>query len=287
MELNDSERAHAAALAPYLAKRAALLPEVRGFREGKGGVLAPGDVVEFLRDELGWRAHSKEYPGLAWDLEQVSSELPDVEELKDLVGGRVNRSRASRSNYEYRLFVEALEADSMALEEPAGAYYYGVMHLIRSKDGRTLGDLSRRLLSLYPWPLRDAAWFVLTGDPPEVEPVRVYHRRERGEIALVFAPWILEETIRRAYRSVQLGDNRPLEKKSLALFRFVTEHTKPGEKPRWSELTRSWNGQYPEHRFIDRFALRRAYKRAEERLAAAWVTPEEGARPRATGDLAF
>jgi hypothetical protein len=173
------------------------------------------------------------------------------------------------------------------LDEPADSHRDGLMHLISDKDGQTLEDLSRWLLTLYPWPLRDAAWFVLTDESPEVEPLKVQRNADSGAVRLTFEPWISEDTIRRAYRSLQLGDNRPLEEKSLALFRFVTEYTEPGKKPKWAELTRRWNELYTNHKFIDRSALRRAYKRAERRLGAPWVAIEETSSPSRSGNLEF
>ena len=98
--LTDLELEHAAALAPYLAKRAALLPEVRGFRREKldGGTLEPGQIITFLRNEL-WRLPLEEYPHVKRALEQVSTYLDGdrVEELKVLIGGLYNRGHEDPS----------------------------------------------------------------------------------------------------------------------------------------------------------------------------------------------
>jgi hypothetical protein len=65
--------------------------------------------------------------------------------------------------------------------------------------------------------------------------------------------------------------------KALAVLRFVSERTPPAEKPKWTELWRSWNsecrdGEYPRKwSFNDISALRRAYLRAEQSVAASWV----------------
>ena len=92
----------------------------------------------------------------------------------------------------------------------------------------------------------------------------------RALYTLTFAAWISEKTIRLAYRSVQQRYNRPLGNKGLAAFRFVDEHTEPVQTPKWANLTRLWNEQHPEDKFIDRSALRQAYERAKERLASPW-----------------
>lgn len=76
-----------------------------------------------------------------------------------------------------------------------------------------------------------------------------------GAHTVTFAPWISEKTVRRAYRNLQAGDNRPLSKKTLAAFRFVNEHTDPGQTPKWAELTIQWNQQHPNDKFRDRSAL--------------------------------
>jgi len=97
---------------------------------------------------------------------------------------------------------------------------------------------------------------MLTDDPPEIEPLKVHRDASSGAFRLIFEPWISEETVRRAYRSVQLGDNRPLERKCLAAFLFVTAHTEPGEKPKWAELTRRWNKRFPNYTLGRHYATR-------------------------------
>jgi hypothetical protein len=95
----------------------------------------------------------------------------------------------------------------------------------------------------------------------------------KGTYHFTFAPWISEETIRRAYRSLHENDNRPLGSKVLSAFRFVDEHTEPGQTPKWAQLTRLWNARNPGpgQTFWDGSALKRAYERAEKRLASPWA----------------
>jgi hypothetical protein len=69
-------------------------------------------------------------------------------------------------------------------------------------------------------------------------------------------------------------DNRPLSTKGLTVFRFVDKHTEPGQTPKWAKLTKRWNQQHPDDKFTDRSGLRRAYKRAEERLASPWASEQ-------------
>ena len=276
VKLTDLEAEHAAALEPYLAKRAALLPEVRAFREKKlgGGTLRSEQIPIYLRNELEYLS-SEDYPDLEWALGQVPSYLDDNdEELKDLVGGWLNRSREAVFRHHTENLRRAMEFDSTAMSyEPFREFEYGLMHLIRDDAGRTLEDLGRWLTARYPWPLRDAAWFVLTDEPPEVEPLKMKRNGNSGTYEITFAPWISETTVRSAYRSVHDSDNRPLGHNSLSAFRFVCERTEPGQTPKWAELNEHWNKEQSDdkHKFWDRSALRRAYERAEKRLAAPWV----------------
>jgi hypothetical protein len=68
-----------------------------------------------------------------------------------------------------------------------------------------------------------------TGERPEVVPLRFSYHRSRRVFTLSFAPWISEKTVRKAYRKgqkvVQGGDNRRMNERTLAVMRFVTEHT--------------------------------------------------------------
>jgi len=277
VSLTDLEAEHAAALASYLTRQAACLPEVRTFRDEKlrGSTLEPEQVVAFLRREL-THLRLKEYADLRGDLggDAPNLALGKEDDLKDLLGGWANRSGESQVEYESAVFLEALEADSTGIPmRPEQPYMNGLMHLIRDEAGKTLENFGSQLVSRYPWTLRDAVWFVLTGEPPKLTPLKIQGNDLAGTHTLTFLTWISEKTIRRAYHSLHVGDNRPLGHKSLSAFRFVDEHTKPGQTPKWAELTRRWNKDHPnpKDKFTDRSALQRAYKRAEERLASPWV----------------
>ncbi len=115
----------------------------------------------------------------------------------------------------------------------------------------------------------------MTGERPEVVPLRFSYHRSRRIFTLSFAPWISEKTIRKAYRKgqkvVQGGDNRRMKGRTLAVTRFVTEHTDDeGNRPSWPELTDLWNREHPgEWRFKDRFGMRKTHQRAEKKLAGS------------------
>jgi hypothetical protein len=135
-------------------------------------------------------------------------------------------------------------------------------------------DLCLYLVAIFPWDLDETALFLLTGECPEVVPLQLSYHRRRRVFTLNFAPWISEKTFRKAYRKcqkvVQGGDNRWIMERTLAVMRFVINHTDNEGKRllSWSQLTDLWNEEHPsEWRFKDRFGLRKAYLRAEKELA--------------------
>jgi hypothetical protein len=114
-----------------------------------------------------------------------------------------------------------------------------------------LSELSKTFAELYPWREEDAAWFVLTGEPPMTSPLA--WKREWQEytdqysITLTVEPWVSVETVTQLYsklRRYSLKRNtRRVSERNLAMFRFVIaeleapsqDESKPlfGEKKRW------------------------------------------------------
>ena len=183
-------------------------------------------------------------------MEQIPSNIDSdgSEVLKDLVGGWTNRSPRSFSShwsenlrrvskYESTITHYTPYESTIMHYTPSGPFLHGLMHLIRDGAGNTLEALGRSLVARYPWPLRDAAWFVITGEAPEVETLNIEDNLARGTCTITLAPWISEETLRRAYRGLHENDNRPLGSKVLSAFRFVDERIEPGQNPKWAELT--------------------------------------------------
>jgi hypothetical protein len=92
---------------------------------------------------------------------------------------------------------------------------------------------------------------------------------------------VSEDTILKAYRSVYKGAAKLPTEKSLAVLRFVDEHTSSGGKPEWASLTRLWNEQHPEMTYeIRPRGLRKSYERAklfmEEMISLSTEETEEG-----------
>jgi hypothetical protein len=262
VELDHYEKECAETAALYLTKKAASLPEVRRFRQEKlgGKLLTTEEAEEFLRGEL-----QREEPD---DLHSPSEldwtwiDFVDDMDLVELLEFVVPTDRTSRGLWKDLLFP-----------------YEGSEGWLGSRKKLTenYSEFCLYLAAIFPWHPYDAALFLLTGKRPEVVPLELSYNRYRRVFTLNFAPWISEKTIRKAYRNcqkvVQGGDNRRMKDRTLAVVRFVTEHTDDeGRRPlSWSQLTDLWNQHHTsEWRFKDRFGLRKAYLRAKEELAAPW-----------------
>jgi len=258
VELDHYEKECAETAALYLAKKAASLPEVRRFRQERlgGKLLTTEEVDEFLRGELLREEpddlHSPSELNWTW------SAFVDDMGLVELLEFVVPTDRASRGLWRELLFPYEGSDGWMVSRKTLTENY---------------SEFCLYLAAIFPWHPYDAARFLLTGERPEVVPLELSYNRHSRVITLNFAPWISEKTLRKAYRKcqtvVQGGDNRRMKERTLAVMRFVTEHTDDeGNRPSWSQLTELWNEQHPgEWRFKDRFGLRKAYLRAEEELA--------------------
>ena len=260
VELSDYEKECAETASLYLAKKVASRPEVRRFRQERlgGRLLTSEEAKEFLKREALSDLSNfdpAEYTGhyIAWVNEMSAEELA--------------------------AYVVPIRHKGIS-DEQDGIFpysYRGGTMVIGSRLKLDYGRLLLYLAAIFPWAPGEAGWFLLTGERPEVVPLRFSYHRHRQVFTLSFAPWISEKTVRKAYRKgqqlVQGGDNRRMKDRAVAVMRFVTEHTDDEGKRllSWSQLTDLWNEQHPgEWSFKDRFGLRKAHLRAEEELASAW-----------------
>src|SRR5918997_4181909 len=153
----------------------------------------------------------------------------------------------------------------------------GGMFFSEEKIVESYSDLCLYLVTRFPWEVDKAALFLLTGERPKITPLELTYHRSRRVFTLTFAPWILEKTLRKAYRKcqkvVQGGDNRRMQARTLAVMRFVTKHT-DNEGRRLlsrSQLTDLWNKEHSgEWSSKGRSGLRKAYLRALLQLAGTW-----------------
>jgi len=138
-----------------------------------------------------------------------------------------------------------------------------------------LGELQRLASSLterFPWGEAQATWFVLTGEPPLVPPIKVRYtsrpaqvylepsgkpeRFEYGEVTISAVPWVSEKIVAKAYFNLQQrilpGDeNRPLGRRRLELLRFVIQRENPVDLTQarrgriGTELVEAWDRKNP------------------------------------------
>jgi hypothetical protein len=259
VELEPYEKECAETASLYLAKKVASLPMVRRFRQDRlgGKLLSTEEAEEFLRGEL-----LKDVPDDLRSLSKLERSWIDYVGfmgLEELLEFLVPFDRPAVGLSQHLLF--PYEAES-------GTIYS------REKVAKDYSDLCLHLVAIYPWDPHDTARFLLTGERPEVVSLELSYNRHSRVITLNFAPWISEKTFRKAYRKcqkvVQGGDNRRMNERTLAVMRFVTEHTDAeGNRPPWPRLTGLWNEKHPgEWRIKDRFGLRKVYMRAAEELVA-------------------
>jgi hypothetical protein len=290
IELQDYEREYPRALSSYLAGRAGGLPEVRRFREDElgGRCLTEEEALERLRRE------ELELRGLS-DLEswndferEVAGEVWGMSEL-ELLRDRGNPALAAGlGSYDEHLFPSGLELgvfdwpagfgwskrDEERVGWKAGGGQPGWRDPRDAERCPSVDELGRWLAGLYPWRPTDAVWFVLTGKPPEAVAAELSYDHQRNLLTLVFSPWVSERTVRRAYQRarwhLELGENRGLTDKALAVMNFVAEESeKRGSRSTWEGLRRLWNRLHVDDeawRYESVQGLRQACLRAEASL---------------------
>lgn len=161
-----------------------------------------------------------------------------------------------------------------------------------------LGELRKvasKLTEHFPWQIRDAAWFVLTNEPPWVPPLTATGSgpnsvTNHGTITIKAAHWVPEEAVSELYLwlKAKMKPAPTTSPRRLALFRFVVERSsgvdrwessKPGEAkdvhvrgldtPTWRSLQTQWNEQYPlghKWHYRDHRNLRRDFAEASAGL---------------------
>jgi hypothetical protein len=261
VDLSDYEKECAETASLYLAKKAASLPKVRRFRQERlgGKLLTTEEAEEFLRGEY-LRGAPDDLRSLSEYEQEFIAQL-GVMGLEKLLEFIVPIDRSAVGLSQHLLFPYEGSDGRIILDK---------------KIAKKYSELCLYLAATFPWHPYDAARFLLTGERPEVVPLELSYNRHSRFITLNFASWISEKTFRKAYRKcqkvVQEGDNRRMGERTLAVMRFVTQHTDDdGNRPAWPQLTELWNKEYPgEWRFKDRFGLRKTYLRAEEEVAGPW-----------------
>lgn len=284
--LAEHEQKYVEFLCWYLAERAEELDEVRRFRKQElgGGTLTKEQALERLRHE------ELESQGFPTDADAMSDE--ELEAASDVIGmdkhqllsARVPSMAAGVAPYEDPVFPRAkhlklldwwLDKRRNTSRRVRPRWDSGDQQSGRGMSPTkrsNLDELGKWLATLFPWRPTDAVWFVLTGEPPEVIGIELSYDHQRNLFTLIFAPWVSEKTLQRAYRGgrqhLSMGGYRPLEERTVEMLRFVYENfDRSTDKPvPWTRLMDLWNQRRPGKRFGTREAFRQACLRADEWL---------------------
>ncbi len=140
-----------------------------------------------------------------------------------------------------------------------------------------LYELSVELAGAFDWPRgsiegnltgtrpksESAAWFVLTGEAPQVRPINASWEQARGSthlnpqwrIQLTVPAWLPEEEVLQAFRTLRRqrprGRQLPKTSKPLEVARFVWERERLDgyrERAPWTAWLERWNDKHPGHR---------------------------------------
>lgn len=144
---------------------------------------------------------------------------------------------------------------------------------------RALAAIGRRLGRDYGWHRDDAAWFVLTGEPPTLRPLAVdvfmnesVYGPSYCKLTLHVAPWIPPGEVEKAFAQIRdqvrcgLGPGTVGEQR-LEVLRFVEEErAKSGRRPSFEALRQIWNQKHPYWAYADYRVLSKAYREAHQEV---------------------
>jgi hypothetical protein len=171
----------------------------------------------------------------------LADERPDVTEFRETVlGGRLLSPE-----------------EASAIVDASG----GTLDEMRELELRKLGSILAN--DYYGWDEEGAIWYVLTGDVPQLQPVRI---RARGKLSVEYyvpfqydvtfsvPPWVPAKEVERAYRSAQrqLLDETPRETDTriLEVVQFWWEQFRArGPMPSWPAWFELWNQTHPDKKF--------------------------------------
>lgn len=265
VEPTERERDMTDALRYYFAAHAARRPIVRKFRREDlpdGSLLTEDEEIsEFLATELGFE----------WGVQNYLEERRE----NSLEKGR------GKSGSAVPLLLDATPPH----RDTCGVYTYEELARMRAEaeiwearlieedwdgpPGYHLQKLGEWLMDKYPWEnVGDAEVFLISGRPPRLtEPLRVSHDDGNATYSITFSPCVSEDTIVRAYRTIQTLHRQPPGDKTVRVLHFVSEQADDeGVLPSWATLCEGWNAENPDERFSNRDGLFKAYWRAVEAL---------------------
>jgi hypothetical protein len=259
-EVGQYARLRAEVLSQYLAKLAAINPEVVQFRSDvlTGELLTPEQVRTFLSSPATrylkrgvWQAYGIPARHIATLLDENRGHTEDgpfhwVRLQTDPPGEVHTVSIPNPQSY-----------DSLYLAED------GRDKRITFWPGSVLGELRtlcKELTKVHPWDIDQATWFVLTGETQFVRPIRAKKQeswqmdgKAYTTISLTMQPWVPPEDVEIVYRQLQKqfigGAHGRVSDKNLNLLRFVTERADgSGNLPKGEVLVKDWDKKWKHQR---------------------------------------
>jgi hypothetical protein len=256
------ERLRAVVLSEYLAKMAAINPEVVQFRSDvlAGALLTPEQARDFLSSPA-TRCLKRE----VWQAYGISPRHTAT--LVD-----ENRGRTEDGPFDWvRLRIDPPgEEHTVSIPNPQS---YDSLYL--AEDGRNKritfwpgsvlgelrGELCKELTKVHPWDIDQTTRFVLTGETPFVHPIRARMQEETWltdgraytTISLTVQPWVPPEHVETVYRQVQKqvigGAHGRVSDKNLNLLRFVIDRADgSGNTPKGEVLVKDWDKKWKHQR---------------------------------------
>lgn len=268
------ERAEASSA--YLAHCAAATKAVRAFRRDilAGRRLTPEQAHTFLSS-----------PAVVALPRRFFEEhgIPFVDHRSDV------REAGAQPDWQQQLYVDP---PGVTIITPP-LHGYEPLHVPESQEWYTarVGSLLDDLRRLDKWLVERyhcwegaGLWFVLTGVPFFVPPLRLEYHRTRvrhpltcgyyshmyARITLDIDPWVPASEVSRVYSAVQRHALRGKEPRSargdarpLAVLRLALAHTdEAGRRRQWSELMRLWNDAHPDRPYTRSELMSRDFGRA-------------------------
>lgn len=217
-------------------------------------------------------------------------ELPGREQKRATVLLEIQMRQAAEHPDVVRFRDEHLEGRLLSAD---GAETYFDPGLRAGTSDQELAKLGRRLGRDYGWHRDDAAWFVLTGEPPTLHPLATDFFMNESiygpsycVLTLRAAPWIPPEEIEKAFvemRDQVRGAAGPgmVGEQRLEVLRFVEEAcAKCGQRPNFRTLLKMWNQEHPHWSYNDYRALSKAYREArQEVLYPEYHSPRRESTP--------
>lgn len=259
-EVGQYERLRAVVLSEYLAKMAAINPEVVQFRSDvlAGELLTPEQARDFLSSPA-TRYLKRE----VWQTYRIPAR--HIATLVDENRGHTEdgpfhwvRLRTDPPGEEHTVFIRNPQSyDSLYLGEDA-------LRRITFWPGSVLGELRelcKELTKVHPWDIDQATWFLLTGETQFVRPIRARKQEEMWltdgraytTISLTVQPWVPPEQVETVYRQLQKqvigGAHGRVSDKNLNLLRFVIERADgSGNLPKGEVLVKDWDKRWKHQR---------------------------------------